>query len=45
MISADKIENAGHFDIETEDIYGSGKIPSREQATSLLQYEWLVDDN
>jgi lipopolysaccharide transport system ATP-binding protein len=44
MISADKIENAGYFDIETEDVYGSGKIPERSQATSLVRYRWLTEN-
>lgn len=44
MISADKIESAGYFDIETEDVYGSGKIPVREQATSLVRYKWSTEN-
>jgi hypothetical protein len=44
MISADKIESAGYFDIETEDVYGSGKIPEREQATSLVRYKWSTEN-
>lgn len=44
MISADSIENAGYFDIETEDVYGSGKIPARDQATSIVKYKWLTEN-
>ena len=40
--SADKIEHAGYFDVETDDVYGSGKLPSREQAIYILKYEWYV---
>ena len=44
MISADRIEYAGYFDIEPGDIYGSGKIPARDQATSLVKYKWLIEN-
>lgn len=42
--TADYIEHAGYFDIETEDLYGSGKIPSRDQAIYLLNYRWLIEN-
>lgn len=42
MVTADKLEYAGYFDIETEDIYGTGKIPSRDEAVSLIKYEWII---
>jgi lipopolysaccharide transport system ATP-binding protein len=45
MIRADKIEYAGHLDIETGDIYGSGKIPSRERANSLIRYKWFIEND
>jgi len=35
--SADKIEHAGYFDIETDGVYGSGKLPAY-----LLKYEWDI---
>ncbi len=43
MFKADQIEYAGHFDIETKDILGSGKIPSRDQATTLIKYKWQLE--
>lgn len=39
-VTADKVEYAGQFDIETDDLYGTGKLPSREQAAYLPKYEW-----
>ncbi len=43
MFKADQIEYAGHFDIETNDILGSGKIPARDQATTLIKYKWQLE--
>jgi len=40
--SADGIEYAGYFDIETEDVYGSGKLPARDQAVHLPKYNWEI---
>ena len=43
MVTADRIEHAGYFDIETEDVYGTGKIPSRDESASLIKYEWFTE--
>lgn len=43
MIRADRVENAGHFDIEPEDVYGSGKLPTRGQSVSLIKYVWHLE--
>lgn len=43
MVTADRIEHAGYFDIETQDVYGTGKIPSRDESVSLIKYEWLTE--
>ena len=40
--SADGIEHAGYFDIETEDVYRSGKIPTRDQSVYLPKYDWEI---
>ncbi|MEQ9620230.1 MAG: polysaccharide ABC transporter ATP-binding protein [Deltaproteobacteria bacterium] len=45
MVTADRIEYAGYFDIETEDLFGSGKIPSRNQAMYLAKYKWSIEND
>jgi lipopolysaccharide transport system ATP-binding protein len=42
ITSADRIEHAGYFDVETEDVYGSGKLPTREQSVYLPKYDWEI---
>ncbi|MFI5324096.1 MAG: polysaccharide ABC transporter ATP-binding protein [Thermodesulfobacteriota bacterium] len=42
--TADYIEHVGYFDIEIEDRFGSGKLPSREQAIFLLNYKWHLEN-
>ncbi|MEO6786624.1 MAG: ABC transporter ATP-binding protein [Chthoniobacteraceae bacterium] len=37
---ADHVQNAAYFDIEPEDIYGSGRIPPRDWVVGLLQHQW-----
>lgn len=39
-ITADKVEFAGYFDIEASDVFGTGKIPTRAQASFLLESKW-----
>lgn len=41
---ADYIERAGHFDIDIEDIYGYGKLPSREQTICIMNYKWQQEE-
>ena len=36
------IEHAVFFDIETEDVYGSGKLPTREQSVCVPKYDWDI---
>jgi len=43
-LTADKIEYVGHFDVETEDVFGSGKIPARTDAFILVKNQWYVED-
>ena len=40
MTTTDEIEHAAYFDVETGDVYGSGKLPLREEAFYLPKYEW-----
>jgi lipopolysaccharide transport system ATP-binding protein len=40
----DYIQYAGYFDIESEDIYGSGKVPRQDWVLCVLRYEWNLDN-
>jgi lipopolysaccharide transport system ATP-binding protein len=40
---ADYIQYAGYFDVEAEDVYGSGKIPPRDWVLCVLRHEWSLD--
>ena len=37
---ADYIEYAGSFDVEEEDVYGSGKVPPRNWVICILPHTW-----
>jgi homopolymeric O-antigen transport system ATP-binding protein len=39
----DRVEQAGYFDVETEDIHGFGKIPTRNNAFYILKNTWSFD--
>jgi len=39
-VEADYVNDAIEFDIETEDYFGNGKVPTREWAVSLVHQEW-----
>ena len=41
---ADYVEHAGEFDVEADDVYGSGKVPSRDWVLCVLKHEWLIED-
>jgi len=41
---ADYVPYAGHFDVEADDVYGSGKVPSRNWTLCVLKHEWLIED-
>lgn len=41
-IQADSIDNAGYFDVFPDDFYGTGKLPDRESAMSLVRHRWVV---
>ncbi len=43
-LSCDLIQHAGHFDIATDDVYGTGKIPERDQASYLVKYKFLLEE-
>ncbi|MFI5323991.1 MAG: ABC transporter ATP-binding protein [Thermodesulfobacteriota bacterium] len=42
--TADYIEHAGYFDIEIEDLYGSGKLPTRVQTICIINYKWQSEE-
>ncbi len=42
-VTTDKIRHASYFDVETENIYDTGKVPNRNQALYLLKHKWYLD--
>ena len=42
--TADYIQYATYFDVQAEDVYGTGKLPDRDWVTSLLQQTWSVTE-
>jgi lipopolysaccharide transport system ATP-binding protein len=41
---ADYIQYAGYFDVEAEDVYGSGKVPPRDWVLCVLRHRWSVEE-
>jgi len=41
-VMADYVQYAAIFDVEPEDVYGSGKIPSRQRVMGLIRQKWSV---
>ena len=42
-VMADYIQYAAYFDVETDDVYGTGKLPDRDWVFSLRQQQWLTE--
>jgi hypothetical protein len=42
---ADYIQYAVWFDVEAEDIHGSGKVPGRDWVLCVLPHQWLVNES
>jgi lipopolysaccharide transport system ATP-binding protein len=42
-VAADYIQGAGYFDVEAEDVFGSGRIPDREWALCVLPHRWQLE--
>jgi lipopolysaccharide transport system ATP-binding protein len=40
---ADYIQYAAWFDIEAEDVYGSGKLPGRDWVLCVLRHKWYLN--
>jgi lipopolysaccharide transport system ATP-binding protein len=38
----DYVQYAGYFDVEAEDVYGSGKIATRDWVMCILRHEWSL---
>ncbi len=38
---ADEVENALAFDVEADDVLGSGKLPPRDWAVGILKHKWM----
>ncbi len=43
-VMADYLQYAAYFDVEADDIYGTGKLPDRDWVYCLRQQQWLVND-
>ncbi len=43
-VMADYVRYATYFDVETEDIYGTGRLPDRDWVLCLRQQQWLAED-
>jgi lipopolysaccharide transport system ATP-binding protein len=41
---ADHIEQAASFDVEADEFYRTGRMPSREWVLCLLQHQWSFDE-
>jgi lipopolysaccharide transport system ATP-binding protein len=39
----DYVQYAGQFDVEAEDVYGTGKLPSRNWVLCTLRHEWSIN--
>jgi lipopolysaccharide transport system ATP-binding protein len=42
-IAADYVQGAGYFDVEAEDLFGTGRLPDREWAMCVLSHRWFVE--
>jgi lipopolysaccharide transport system ATP-binding protein len=42
---ADGVEFAGAFDVEGDDFFESGRMPSRSDVISVLRHEWALDSS
>jgi len=40
--TSDYVQQAAYFDVEPEDLYGSGKIPPRDWALCILKHTWTT---
>jgi lipopolysaccharide transport system ATP-binding protein len=42
-VMADYIQYAAWFDVEAEDVYGSGKLPGRDWVLCVLRHKWFLN--
>jgi lipopolysaccharide transport system ATP-binding protein len=40
---ADYIQFAKFFDVQEDDVYGTGKCPPRDWVTAIIRYQWISD--
>ncbi|MGB5713306.1 MAG: ABC transporter ATP-binding protein [Waterburya sp.] len=43
-VMADYIQYAVYFEVETDDVYGTGKLPGRDWVYCLRQQQWFAND-
>jgi hypothetical protein len=41
---ADLVPYAGHFDVEADDLFGSGMVPPREWVLFMLGHSWWLNE-
>jgi lipopolysaccharide transport system ATP-binding protein len=44
-VMADYIQQAAYFDVEAEDVHGSGKIPTRDWMLCVVKHEWALGED
>ncbi|RME72562.1 MAG: ABC transporter ATP-binding protein [Verrucomicrobia bacterium] len=43
-VMADYVQYATIFDVEPEDVYGSGKVPSRQRVMNVIRQQWSFEE-
>jgi lipopolysaccharide transport system ATP-binding protein len=43
-VQADYVPHAGYFDIVTDDVFGSGMVPTRDWVLGILDHQWWLSD-
>lgn len=43
-VKADYVSNAGYFDVETDDVFGTGMVPPRDWVLGVLRHKWWINE-
>lgn len=44
-VQADYVPYAGYFDVEADDVFGTGMMPSRDWVLGILDHQWWVHED
>jgi lipopolysaccharide transport system ATP-binding protein len=44
-VRADYVPNAGYFDVEVGDVFGTGMVPTRDWVLCVLGQQWLLNED